>query len=94
MLYFALEYEVVDDFINRRAPFRAEHLQRVRNSHARGEMPLAGAVGDPPDGALLIFRAETPAVAEDFARHDPYVTHGLITRWRIRPWHVVVGDEG
>jgi uncharacterized protein len=94
MTYFALEYDAVDDFINRRTPYRAEHLQRVRDAHARGEMPLAGAVGDPPDGALLIFRAAAPSVAEDFAQHDPYVTNGLITRWRVRPWHVVVGGEG
>ena len=54
---------------------------------------MAGALGDPPDGALLIFRAETPAVAESFARVDPYVINGLVTRWRVRPWNLVVGRE-
>lgn len=93
MNYYALEYETVDDFINRRAPFRDVHLTLVREAHARGDMPIAGALGDPPDGALLIFRAETAAVAEDFARRDPYVTNGLVTRWRVRSWHVVVGRE-
>ena len=23
---------------------------------------------------------------------DPYVTHGLVTRWRVRAWATVVGD--
>ena len=91
MNYYALEYEVVDDFVNRRAPFRDFHLRLVRAAHARGEIPIAGALGDPPDGALLIFRAATSSVAEDFAQQDPYVTNGLVTNWRVRHWHVVVG---
>jgi uncharacterized protein YciI len=93
MDYFALQYDVVDDFVNRRAPYRQEHLQLVREAHDRGELPLAGALGDPPDGALLVFRAATADVAEEFARRDPYVTHGVVTRWHVRRWNVVVGRE-
>jgi uncharacterized protein YciI len=90
MSYCVLEYDVVDDFAARRAPFREAHLALVRAAHARGEVVLAGAVGDPPAGALLVFRAPV-AVAETFARQDPYVINGLVTRWTVRPWHVVVG---
>jgi uncharacterized protein len=53
---------------------------------------MAGALGDPPDGALLLFRGDTPEVAEHFARADPYVMRGLVTGWRVRRWNVVVGD--
>jgi uncharacterized protein YciI len=93
MKYYALFYEAVDDMVSRRAPFRAEHLQLVRDAHARGEIVLAGAIGDPPDGALIVFRGESPAAAEAFAAIDPYVTRGVVTRWRVVPWHVVVGQE-
>ena len=55
---------------------------------------MAGALGDPPDGALLIFRSQTPVMAEAFARADPYVQHGLVTQWRVRPWQVVDNREG
>jgi uncharacterized protein len=48
-------------------------------------------VGDPVEGALLLFRGEGPEVAEAFARADPYVRNGLVTRWQVRPWHTVVG---
>jgi uncharacterized protein YciI len=92
--YYALQYDVVDDYVHRRVPFRDEHLGLVRDAHARGELILAGAVGDPPAGALLVFRAATPATAEAFVRADPYVRHGLVTRWDVRPWHLVVGHEG
>jgi uncharacterized protein YciI len=93
MNYYTLEYTVVDDFINRRAPYRPAHLQLVRDAHARGEILLAGALGDPPDGVLMIFRGESPRVAEGFAENDPYVANGFATSWRVRPWNVVVGRE-
>jgi hypothetical protein len=44
------------------------------------------------DGAVLLFRGDSPAVAEAFAAADPYVTHGLVTRWWVRTWTTVVGD--
>jgi len=54
---------------------------------------MAGAVGDPIEQALLVFRADSPDVAERFARADPYVTQGLGLNWKVRPWHVVVGGD-
>ena len=93
MAYFALFYEVVDDFVNRRVPYREEHLKLARDAHARGDLVLAGALAQPADGALLVFRGEQPTAAENFARHDPYVINGLVLRWHVRPWTVVVGSE-
>ena len=93
MKYYALFYYVVDDFVARRAEFREEHLRLVREAHRRGELLLAGALTDPIDRALLVFRAADRSVAEDFARNDPYVKRGLVTRWEVRPWAVVIGNE-
>jgi uncharacterized protein YciI len=50
-------------------------------------------VGEPVDLALLLFRGESPAVAERFAAADPYVRSGMVTCWRVRPWTTVVGEE-
>ena len=92
--YYALFYdELVEDFVNRRAQFREEHLRLARESHARGEIQLAGALADPADGALLVFYAETSEVAELFARNDPYVKNGLVGKWHVRKWSVVVGNR-
>ena len=91
MTHFALMYDVVDGFIDKRTPFRPAHLALVRDAHARGELLLAGALGDPPDGALLVFRADSVGVVERFVEVDPYVTNGLVKRWSVRPWSVVVG---
>ena len=92
MPYFALTYEVVDDFVNQRTPFRPAHLKEVRAANARGELIMAGALGEPA-GALLVFRAADKSVAENFAKADPYVNEGLVKSWSVRPWTVVVGND-
>ena len=93
MPYFALFYETVDDFAARRTPFRAAHLDLVRAAHARGEILLAGALADPVDRALLVFKAADRSVVERFVEQDPYPTNGLVRRVDIRPWTVVVPSE-
>lgn len=88
-MHYVLIYEVVDDMVTKRAPFREEHLRLIRESQARGELLMAGALGNPPDGGLFVFRAESAAAAEAFAKEDPYVRNGLVTRWTVKPWTVV-----
>lgn len=91
-MYYMLIYKTVDDYVERRASFRAEHLSHAEAAVARGELFMAGTLGEPADMAILIFRTENRAVAEDFARNDPYVRAGLIVEWSVRPWTVVIGS--
>ena len=90
--YFALFYDVIEDYVARRTVFRDEHLGLVREAHRRGDLVLAGAFADPVDGALLVFQGPDRSVAEAFARNDPYVINGLVTRWSVREWSVVPLD--
>jgi uncharacterized protein len=92
-MHYLLIYDVVDDYIDRRAPLRAAHLAHARAAVARGELVLGGALANPPDGAVLLFRGDSPAAAEAFARADPYVTNGLVRNWRVREWTTVVGND-
>jgi hypothetical protein len=91
-MHYLLFYDVIPEYVTRRAAYRDAHLALAWQSQARGELVLGGALGDPVDGALLLFQGGSPAVAERFARSDPYVTNGLVTSWRVRPWSTVVGD--
>jgi uncharacterized protein len=92
MAYFAMIYDLVDDYMARRGAFRDEHLKMAAEAHTRGELLLGGAFADPPDKALMIFQANDSKVAESFARKDPYVLNGLVKRWEVRPWTVVIKD--
>jgi uncharacterized protein len=93
MNYYALIYETVDDYIARRAEFRELHLRIAREFRERGELVLAGAFDDPVDRALLVFRVDDKSKVEEFARKDPYVVNGLVKKWEVRLWKVVVGHE-
>jgi len=91
-MHYILFYDVVADFAERRKPFRAEHLALVRAAHERGDLVMAGALADPFDGAVLVFRGDSPKAAEQFAAADPYVKNRFVTHWRVRKWATVVGD--
>ena len=93
MNYYALLYELVDDMVTRRVPFRDEHLRLAREARDRGELVLAGALSEPVDRALLVFHVDDKGKVENFARKDPYVLNGLVKRWEVRLWNVVVGNE-
>jgi uncharacterized protein YciI len=89
-MHLLLEYSLADDYLERRAALRDEHLSLARAAHDRGELLLAGALPDPYDRALLVWTAPREIV-ERFAEQDPYVVQGLVTGWSIREWNVVIG---
>ncbi len=89
-MHLLLEYALADDYLERRAALREEHLSLARAAHERGELLLAGALPDPFDRALLVWTAPREVV-ERFVQEDPYVRQRLVTGWTIRDWNVVIG---
>lgn len=93
MNYYALIYDLVDDYITRRTEFRSAHLQLAREANQRGELLLAGAFSDPSDQSLLVFRGKDSSAVENFVKNDPYVINGLVKKWKVRQWNVAVGNK-
>ena len=91
IMHYLLFYDVVADYARKRMPFRTAHIAYAQQAVARGDLVLGGALAEPVDGAVLVFRGSSPAVVEAFAVSDPYVTNGLVTRWRVREWTTVIG---
>jgi uncharacterized protein len=91
-MHYLLFYELVDDYLTRRGEFRREHLAQGWQAVEGGELVLGGALTEPADKAVLLFKGNSPEVAEKFARTDPYVLHGLVKRWYVREWTTVVGE--
>ncbi len=92
-MYYLLLYDVVEGYVEKRRAYREAHLELAKKAFSRGELVLAGAFADPVDGAALVFKGNDPSVAERFAQNDPYVVNGLVAKWRVRSWNVVVGGE-
>ena len=85
----ALFYDYPADVLERRAPHREAHLAAAREYKQDGRLVMGGVLGDPPHGALLVFRASREEV-EAFAAADPYVVNGVATGWRVEPWNAVL----
>ncbi len=90
-MHYLLFYEAGEDYVARRAEFRAAHLAAASEASERGELLLGGALAHPADGAVLLFEGDSPEAAEKFAWADPYVTQGIVKRWWVREWVTVAG---
>lgn len=86
---YILFYEYVDDMLERRAPHREAHLDHVQAHKYEGNVIMAGALGEPPTGAAIVFRGVGPEGIEIFVNDDPYVKAGLVKSWRTELWNVV-----
>lgn len=91
-MHYLLIYELADDYLDRRAQFRNEHLAKGWAAQESGHLVLGGALANPTDQAILLFKGDSPAVAENFAKADPYVLNGIVKRWRVREWTTVIGE--
>ena len=87
--HYLLLYDYVEDMASRRGPYRADHLARIKAEQEAGRVTMAGALGNPPTGAAIVFRGVSAGHVEDFVRDDPYVRAGLVPRWRVERWNLV-----
>ena len=92
-MHYLLFYEAGPGYEEKRKPFRDAHLAHARAAVDRGELVLGGAFANPVNGAVILFRGNSPAAAEQFAKTDPYVVNGVVKRWYVREWTTVVGDS-
>ena len=92
-MHYVLFYDYVPDYLERRGALRDAHVAKIKGAIERGVLFIGGAFAEPADGAMIVFSADTPEVAKEFARTDPYVLEGLVTKWWVREWTTVVGKD-
>ena len=90
-MYYILFYKTAEDYLERRKAFREQHLSYINEYNKRGEVILAGALANPPDQAIIIFKCDSSSIPENFAMNDPYVLNGVVVEWKLREWAVVIG---
>ncbi|MDD1527256.1 hypothetical protein C7U92_04975 [Bradyrhizobium sp. WBOS7] len=93
MKHYLLFLEFGKSYEARRPEFRNAHLAKAWAAAERGELVLAGALTNPLDTGVILFKGESEEVVERFVKEDPYVNNGLIQSWRIREWTTVVGQD-
>lgn len=92
-MHYLLIYHLKPDYLERRGEFRDEHLAMAWEANKSGDLVLGGALQEPADRAVLLFEGDNPEAAKQFAENDPYVKHGLVESWEVRPWMTVVGKD-
>ncbi len=90
-MHVLLLYDYVENMLERRAPYREAHLALWHAAIGRGELLLAGTLGDPVNGAAFLFRGEARGAVEALVAADPYVQNGLVTRWQVLDWATAFG---
>jgi uncharacterized protein YciI len=87
---YVVFYEPAADVASKAPAHFPAHKARLDEFHDRGELLLVGAFGNPQEeGSMAIFT--TMAAAEEFAKGDPFVIHGVVARWYIRQWNEIYG---
>jgi uncharacterized protein len=88
--YYLLFYEKAPDYKALQTPWQKQHLDYVLAAINAGDISLAGSLDNPDDGsAVILFKSDSPLTAENFATADPYVLHGVVSRWYVRRWNVL-----
>jgi uncharacterized protein len=83
---FVLFYESADDVAQKAAPHFAAHRARWAEYATAGSLLMIGTFGNPQEeGSMGVFTSR--AAAEEFARGDPFVLHGVVRRWYVRDWN-------
>lgn len=82
---WVLLYESADDVASRAPQHFDDHWAHCLAFRERGSLELIGTFEDPQSqGAMGVFA--TREAAEEFARDDPFVRHGVVARWEVRGW--------
>jgi uncharacterized protein YciI len=85
--FFVTSCKSMAEVMAKNASTVAAHLARSNELHKKGSLLMAGAFLDNPDepvSTMGIF--PTREAAEEYAKGDPFVLNGLVTKWYIREW--------
>ena len=73
-------------------PAHVEYLKSKMDLIIAGGATLGGP-DEAMDGSLLILDTEDRAVAEDFAKNDPFALNGVFEAVIVTPWRKTIWDK-
>jgi uncharacterized protein YciI len=85
---YVLLYDSAADVAGKAPAHFPAHKARLDAFHDHGDLLMVGVFGNPQDeGSMAIFSSRE--AAEEFAKDDPFVLHGVIQAWHVREWHEI-----
>ena len=89
---YVLTYRAVPGFLPLAREHGPAHVARLHEFHDRGVLLMVGTMDEPVNGdAMGIFT--TREAAEEFVAGDPFVVHGVVAEWTVRPWNEVLQPD-
>ena len=102
--YHVLLYDYVPNILEKRVPYRQDHLKHAMTLVDKGHLQLGGAWAEDEDktsddsatnqidGACIVLKDMKKEEIEDFVKNDPYFINGLVPNYKIKSWNVVIGS--
>jgi len=85
--FFVTSCKSMEEVKSRHGATVAAHLARSNELHKQGTLLMAGAFLDNPEEPVSTMGIiPTREAAEEYAKADPFVLNGLVTKWHIREW--------
>ena len=81
----SIEYSQDTALVEAHRPAHRAYLTKLLDE---GKLFASGPYAD-GSGALIIYEADTPDVAESLLTADPFHAAGVFLRWSLRPWKVI-----
>ncbi len=96
VVQFRTTYRSLDDAMRSDPELISQHVAHNIELHEGGDLLMAGAFLDEPDGQELHTMAVTTTreAAEAYVAGDPFVAAGKIAEHRIRPWTNIFAAQG
>jgi uncharacterized protein YciI len=86
-VFFETFYDSLEEAVSKAPDVIAAHRARSNELHARGTLLMSGAfLNNPSESLRTMAICATREAAEEYARGDPFVLSGMVSKWYIREW--------
>jgi uncharacterized protein YciI len=88
MAWYLVEIRYVQEKL---ADVRPRHREFLARHAERGDVAVAGPLGD-GSGGMVLFEAEDEQALRTIIDQDPYYTEGVVAHRTIREWKPIIGS--
>jgi len=87
VVFFETCYDSLDDAVAKAPEVIAAHRARSNELYACGTLLMSGAfLNNPKEQLRTMAICPTGEAAEEYARGDPFVLNGMVSKWYISEW--------